>query len=340
MVIGAAVVGLGYWGPNLARNLILHKGFDLRYVVDTNFSSAREKLDAVGGQNIGIEHSIDDFLAIPNLGDKVQLVCISTPPQTHKEISLNLLRNGFSILIEKPVGLSLDEKQEIIEEATKRKLKIFVDHTYLHTSEFLFIKNALTNKKIGELSYYISNRVNLGLVQESVSVIQDLAVHDLAILDEILGELPVHVSCLAQTIFPSKHFSSALIQASYANGFMASINVSWNSPVKLRDIYIAGHSGLISWNDLGGFDKVKVFHGQVLPSIDRETAKISYHLGGGVIPSIVFREALKTEFDQISNDFELEASQISRNDQIIRMGILLDALEKSARLGGEKVMLN
>lgn len=333
------MVGLGYWGPNLARNLILHKEFDLLSVVDTNVEPARIKLDSVGGQSIKIESSLDDFFSIPRVSELIRLVCIATPPETHRNIALKLLQNGFSILIEKPVGLSHSEKLEIVEEATKRNLKVFVDHTYLHTSEFLFIENALKNNEIGNPTYYISNRVNLGLVQESVSVIQDLAVHDLAILDHLIGSLPEHVSCIAQTITPSKHFSSALIQVYYTKGFMASINVSWNSPVKLRDIYIAGDSGMISWNDMAGFDKVKIFHGQVLPAVDRETAKISYHLGGGVIPSITFREALRCEFDQIADSFAKDEEQDFRNKQILRMGILLDAIEESASRGGERVSL-
>ena len=339
MAIGAAVVGLGYWGPNLARNLILHKDFDLISVIDTDTSMARIRLDAVGGQNIGVESSLDDFLSMQNARQSIQLVCIATPPETHKDIALKLLRSGFSILIEKPVGLSHHEKVQIVEEATKQNLKVFVDHTYLHTSEFLFVEDALKSNEIGKLTYYISNRVNLGLVQESVSVIQDLAVHDLSILDHLIGSLPEYVSCIAQTISPSKHFSSALIQARYPTGFMASINVSWNSPVKLRDIYIAGEGGMISWNDMAGFDKVKIFHGQVLPSVDRETAKISYHLGGGIIPSITFREALRSEFDLIASAFDNNASQIGRNEQILRMGVLLDAIEESAKLNGEKVKL-
>jgi predicted dehydrogenase len=339
VTIGAAIVGLGYWGPNLARNLILHKDFELLSVVDKDVPAARNKLDAVGGQNIEIKSSLDGFFSIPGVGQTVQLVCIATPPETHKSIALELLRGGFSLLIEKPVGLSLQEKLEIVQEASKRNLKVFVDHTYLHTSEFLFIEESLRANVIGKPTYFLSNRVNLGLVQESVSVIQDLAVHDLSILDHLIGDLPDYVNCIAQTVSPSRQFSSALIQASYPNGFMASINVSWNSPVKLRDIYIAGESGMISWNDLAGFDKVKIFHGRVLPTVDRETAKISYHLGGGTIPSITFREALKSEFDQIASSFLSDTSQMYRNEQILRMGAVLDALEESARSGGQKVKL-
>lgn len=333
--IGCAVIGVGYWGPNLVRNLLMHTQFDLKCVVDHDVSSAKEKLKSLGASGINLLPNLDQFLNSYNPRE-CPLVCVATPPESHREISLALLRSGFSVFIEKPLGLNFDEKREIVEESVKAKSLLFVDFTYLHTQEYLYLKSLVDSKKLGNLSYYISNRVNLGRIQESVSVVDDLAIHDLAILDSLMPDSPVSVSCFGSRSGPTNKLSTAFVQIKYASDVIASINVSWNSTVKLRDIYISGDRGTASWNDLEGFDKIKVFYGHISPP-NRNESKIQYHLGDGIIPSITPKEAIRTQFDSIATAFHSRYGQIERNQQILRLGKLLHGINNSYDLNGELV---
>lgn len=334
-VIRTAVVGMGYWGPKIARNIYLNPNFELVGVCDLNENLARESLEKFGAGSIPVFAKLADLIEQVN----VEFVVIATPASTHFQLANAAISFGKNVLLEKPFGLDLKEKQRLLHEADKRNVSILVDHTYLFTAEFIKVKELLDANEIGRLQYYQSTRANLGLIQKDISVVEDLAIHDLAILDMLKPELPISVSCTGSAFSPSEQISTAAIQMTYRDGFLVNIFVSWNSPVKVREINISGSTGVITWNDSLGSDKIKIFNSRIDNEISSEKMRISYHLGEGRIPSIVGSEAINNELNYLSNILSSSNSKEAKTgfSHIIRTGKILSALKLSLQTNGVAV---
>lgn len=334
--IRTAVIGMGYWGPKFARNLLLHPDFELIAVADTHLVKASKELQLLNALNVHVYSDIESLLK----SEEVDLVHIAVPPQFHIEVAEKALNSGKHLLLEKPVGLNSSERSRILELALVKNLRVFVDHTYLFTSEFEAIRAIIEDAEIGELIFLNSTRINLGLIQSQTTVIEDLAVHDLAILDALLPELPDYVICSGMIVSPSKVVSTAFATIVYKNGFMAQIMVSWNSPVKVREIQLAGTEGMLIWDDMAGADKIKLYNSRIEQDISSEDLRISYHLGEGRIPSIISSEAIKRELSYISSDLRGEGhGPINGAEHIRRVGMVLSALKESLEADGMKVFL-
>jgi predicted dehydrogenase len=333
--IRTVVVGMGYWGPKIARNIYLNPNFELVGVCDLNENLARESLEKFGAGSIPVFTNLDDLVKQVNC----KFVVIATPASTHYQLASAAISFGKSVLLEKPFGLDLEEKQSLLHEADKSNVTIFVDHTYLFTAEFIKVKEILDANEIGKLQYYQSTRANLGLIQKDISVVEDLAIHDLAILDILKPELPISVSCTGSAFSPSEQISSAAIQMTYLDGFLVNIFVSWNSPVKVREINISGSTGVITWNDSLGSDKIKIFNSRIDNEISSEKMRISYHLGEGRIPSIVGSEAINNELNYLSDMLSSSNSKEAKtgSNHIIRTGKILSALKLSLQTNGVTV---
>lgn len=331
-----AVVGMGYWGPKFARNLHLHPEFELVAVCDLDTEKAKAELARINAQNVNVYDSINSLLQ----NEEIRLVHIAVPPQFHFEVASVAISHGKSVLIEKPVGLSQTERENLVALALNQNVDIFVDHTYLFTSEFSEILKFSTSNEIGDLIFFNSTRVNLGLIQSDTNVIEDLAVHDLALLDVLKQELPLYVNCTGITVLPSKVVSTAFATLTYPDNFVAQIMVSWNSPVKVREIQLAGAGGMIIWDDMSGSDKVKIYNSSIRANTSDEEVRISYHLGEGRIPSIIATEAIKRELDYISGQMRNPAkNQINGTSHILRVGKTLSALVASLNAKGAVVHL-
>lgn len=334
--IRTAVVGMGYWGPKFARNLLLHPDFELTSVVDLDEAKAFKELGFLNATNVSVYRSIENLLSSEDL----DLVHVAVPPQFHLEIAEKVLLAGKNILVEKPVGLSIEDRVRLVDLAVASNLNIFVDHTYLFTSEFEAIRGIYSRDEIGKLLFYNSTRINLGLIQSATTVVEDLAVHDLAILDALRPELPTYVICSGIVVPPSTVASTSFATIVYADGFIAQIMVSWNSPVKVREIQIAGDGGMLIWDDMAGSDKIKIYNSKIEQDITSEDLRISYHLGEGRIPSVISTEAIKRELSLISGTLRGESNEVINGAQhIIRVGTTLAALKKSLEAGGERVWI-
>jgi predicted dehydrogenase len=332
--IRAAVVGMGYWGPKFARNLLLHPDFELVSVVDLDEARAKKELELLNVSGVSLHSNVEMMLS----KDDVDFVHIAVPPQFHFEIAEKCLRAGKHVLVEKPVGLDLEHRITLVSLARNSNLMIFVDHTYLFTSEFEVIREIYQRNEIGSLVFYNSTRINLGIIQSATNVVEDLAVHDLAILDVLRPELPSYVICAGIIVPPSTIVSTAFASIIYADGFIAQLMVSWNSPVKVREIQIAGNTGMLIWDDMSGSDKVKVYNSKIEQDITSEDLRISYHLGEGRIPSIISTEAIRKELTSIATNIKGEAhDSINGASHIIRVGRTLSALKKSLIDNGERV---
>ena len=335
--IKVCVVGMGYWGPKVARNIFIHPNFELVSVCDLNLPKAQKAVDGFGANLIPVFS--DPIHAITTV--ECDLVILATPPQSHAELGSLILEMGSNLLIEKPVGLSLSEKKILVDLAKKYNSKIFVDHTYLFTPEFARVREAVESGELGSLNYYLSTRVNLGLIQSDISVVEDLAIHDIAILDVLIPELPLYVTCNGIRVEPSTQISSAFMTLSYRNNFMAQISVSWNSPVKVREIHLSGDSGMLLWDDTLGADKVKIFSSNISKEYTDEEFRLSYHIGDGKIPSIPAGEALKIELDYIYTILggDKNSYGFSGPEHILRTGLVLEALKQSLANSGKTTLV-
>src|SRR6201998_1243252 len=252
LMIRIGVIGYGYWGPNIVRNFHTHDSSQVVMVCDRNPKCA-ERLKKVFP---GIAFSVDenDILKSPD----IDLVAVVTPVWTHYELAKQALENGKHIFVEKPFTCSVAQSEELIELANKKNLKIMVDHTFLFTGAVRKIKELVDKKELGDLYYYDSLRVNLGLFQHDVNVIWDLAPHDLSIMDYVIGQEPEAVVATGE-----RHLNGvedvAFITVYFPNHIIAHVNVNWLSPVKVRTTLIGGEKKMLVWNDLEADEKIKVY---------------------------------------------------------------------------------
>lgn len=334
--IRAAVVGMGYWGPKFARNLLLHPEFELVSVVDIDEVKAKKEMELLNAVGVSQFPNVETMLE----RESVDLVHVAVPPQFHFEVAEKSLLAGKHVLVEKPVGLDFEDRLKLVDLARAANLLLFVDHTYLFTSEFQAIRKIYEENEIGDLVFYNSTRINLGLIQSATNVVEDLAVHDLAILDILKPELPNYVICTGIVVPPSSMVSTSFASIIYEDGFIAQLMVSWNSPVKVREIQIAGGAGMLIWDDMSGSDKIKIYNSKIEQDVTSEDLRISYHLGEGRIPSIISTEAIKTQLSSIALSIRGEMRDpINGGSHILRVGKILSALKQSLVNNGERVWI-
>ena len=261
-VINIGVVGYGYWGPNLVRNFAETPGMNLAAVTDLD----AKKLEVVQKRFPAVKTTqcYQDLLDDPS----IDAIAIATPVNTHFALGMAVLKAGKHLWLEKPMTETSDEARQLVAEAEKRKLVLLVDHTFIYTGAVRKIAEIIRAGELGAMLYYDSTRINLGLFQRDVSVISDLAVHDFAILDFLLGEHPAAVSASGINHFPGTPENLAHLTLFYYSGMIAHLNVSWLSPVKVRSILIGGSQKMIVYDDLEaqregqGLRQGREFHGR------------------------------------------------------------------------------
>jgi predicted dehydrogenase len=291
-MIGIGVVGYGYWGPNLVRCFSESGGAAVEAVCDLN----PNRLAAVQKRYPGIRTagSADDLIADP----RIDAIVIATPVATHAALAMKALAAGKHVLVEKPMTSSAESSERLIEEAARRNLVLMVDHTFVYTSAVRKIRELIADGQLGEIYYYDSVRVNLGLFQHDVDVIWDLAVHDIAIMDYVLPLRPVAVSACGLSHVVGRAENIAYLTVFCEDNLIAHINVNWLAPVKLRRTMIGGSRKMIVYDDLEPSEKVKVYDKGIAVSPDGEgitQMMISYRAGDVWIPHLDITEALKRE---------------------------------------------
>jgi predicted dehydrogenase len=251
-VLGVGVVGYGYWGPNVVRNFHAQENSRVVMVCDRRPDALARVSRAY--PEIEVVNDLDLVLHSP----AIDVVAIVTPVMTHYELAKTALENGKHIFVEKPFTFNSRQAEELIELADRKHLKIMVDHTFLFTGAVRKIKQLLDAGELGDLYYYDTMRVNLGLFQHDVNVVWDLAPHDLAIMDYVLGDQPLAVVATGQ-----KHVNHvediAFITVFYPNKLIAHVNVNWLSPVKVRTTLLGGDKKMLIWNDLESDEKIRIY---------------------------------------------------------------------------------
>ena len=282
---------------------------------------------------------VNNYKKIINDSD-IQAIVIATPVSTHYSLAKECLEAGKNIFVEKPLADSSIKCQSLINIAKKNSLTIFVDHTFLYTSAVNKMKEIASKKDFGNLLYYDSTRINLGLIQNDINVMWDLAVHDLAILNFIESRKPKIVSAVGHKHFKSKPVTSAYLTIKYDNNFVAHINVNWLSPVKIRQTILGGSKKMILYNDLEPSDKVKVFNKgvDVIKNENSPSNLVEYKVGDTFLPNLKNTEALKTavlEFKKMIHNKRYKSRSTGEHGMDVVK--ILEAADKSMKNNGRPV---
>jgi predicted dehydrogenase len=292
--VGMAVIGAGYWGPNIVRNALALPETDLKWVCDRDLARARQ---VVGDQSsIRVTSDIEEVLA----DDSVEAVAIATPPATHAELAFRCVEAGRHLLVEKPLADSYDAGLQMVTAAEERGLVLHCDHTFCYTPAVQKIRDLVSAGELGTPLYYDSVRVNLGLVQEEVDVFWDLAPHDISILDFVLGSGRELLSVTAEGADPLGlgHACVGYLTMRFDDGLLAHCHLNWLSPTKIRTTIVGGSERMVVWNDLLPAQRVSVFESGVdlgegdLSLGEQRRRKVSYRIGSMVAPALREREAL------------------------------------------------
>jgi predicted dehydrogenase len=332
--IRLGVIGYGYWGPNIVRNAAGLQSCDLVAICD----KSEKALQRAGRVYPGVQLTtdFDQILKSPD----IDAVAVVTPVWTHFDLAKAALENGKHVFVEKPFTSSSAQAEELIELAARKNLKIMVDHTFLFSGAVRKIREIVDAGTLGPLYYFDSTRVNLGLFQHDVSVIWDLAPHDLSIMDYIIGEKPEalvatggnHLNGLADMAFITIYFPNKVV---------AHVNVNWLSPVKVRTTLIGGKDKMLVWNDLEADEKIKVYDKgvELTNGTGVHDLLVSYRSGDIWSPRCEQSEALKVELDYFANCILRDETPINDGHAGLRVVRMLEAAEQSLHERGKIVNL-
>lgn len=331
--VGVAVVGYGYWGPNLVRNLVEARAAQLHWVCD----SQSERLEAAARRypGVGVTSDLDEILR----DSRVDAICLATPTHTHYRLARAVLESGRHVLVEKPLCESSSQAQELIELARSKNLTLMVDHTFIYTPAVRYIRSAIESGRLGRLFYFDSTRVNLGLFQSDVNVLWDLAVHDLAILDYLLPDYrPVAVSATGISHFPRRPQNMAYLTCFYKENLVAHVHANWLAPVKLRRTLICGEKQMVVYDDLEASDKVKIYDKGV-DVADELDLRVNYRSGDCLVPKLPTGEALQAEIDHFLECIQRGEKPASDGESGLRCLQVIEAANRSMNLRGQPVDL-
>src|SRR5262249_35425782 len=290
-MIGIAIVGYGYWGPNLARNFAETEGAAMMMCCDSDprrLALAQKRFPALT--------CVTDFdEALKNPG--VNAVAIATPVHTHYELAKRAIKAGKHVLVEKPLTARVDHAEELVALAEKQGVVLMVDHVFIYSPPVLKMKELLAQGRLGKLFFIDSVRINLGLFQHDVNVVWDLAPHDLSIVDFLVDRLPVSLTAYGGTHADHDIEDVAYLNLDYGDGLIANFHVNWLSPVKVRQMIIGGSERGLIYNDLHVDEKIKVYDrgidvGAAPAADERRKALISYRSGDSWSLNLVTCELL------------------------------------------------
>ena len=290
--LGIAVIGAGYWGPNLVRNFGGSPDWDLRLVCDLDVERARK----VAGPHVAVTDDVQQVLDDPS----VDAVAIATPARTHHGLALEALRAGKHVLVEKPLADSVARGREMVELAEREGIVLMTDHTYCYTPAVQKMRDLVVSGELGQVHFIDSVRINLGLIQPDIDVLWDLAPHDLAILDFVLpGGLPTTgIGATGADPIGAGRACVGHLTLPLPDDGLAHVHVNWLSPTKIRQMVIGGSRRTLVWDDLNPQQRLSVFDRGVdlartsAAGSDRTASTVSYRLGDTWSPALPEREAL------------------------------------------------
>jgi predicted dehydrogenase len=334
-MLNIGVMGYGYWGPNIVRNFSTANGSQVSMVCDMSKQSLSKVKKAY--PQVRVTTDSNEMINDP----EVHAVAIATPVFTHYELAKKALEAGKSVFVEKPFTYTVAEAEELIELAEKRNLKIMVDHTFLYTGAVRKIKQLIDDGVLGDIYYFDSVRVNLGLFQHDVNVAWDLAPHDIAIMDYLIGQKPQAVVATGSGHFDRGLEDIAYLTFYYPNNIIGHINVNWLSPVKVRTTLIGGKKKMLVWNDLEPDEKIKIYDKgvKVTTTEGKYNLLVNYRSGDMWAPRVEQTEALKLIAEKFVQYVEKGGTVV--NDGVAGLNVvrMLAASSKSLNNKGEMIYL-
>jgi len=335
-MINLGIIGYGYWGPNLLRNFAELPNVNVTALADLRPT----QLEIVSRRYPSIKTTahFEDIIT-----DKsIDAVAIATPVATHFELGMATLKSGKHLWLEKPMAETSHQAEMLVEEAQKRSLTLFVDHTFIYTGAVRKMGELVKSGDLGKILYYDSTRVNLGLFQRDVNVIADLAVHDFSILDYLLGEHPTAVTASGINHFPGTPENLAYITLFYDSGAIAHTNVSWLAPVKVRQVLLGGSKRMITYDDLEPSEKLKIYDKGVSFTDDPKQIhemRVGYRTGDMWAPKLDGSEALRVAAEHFVDCVASGKTPVTDGKLGLRIVELIEAASSSMGGRGETIHL-
>lgn len=330
-----ALIGYGYWGPNLARNLKSIPGINLKYICD---------VDPDRGKNINFRYPGTGFVcdceAIAS-DREIDAVLIATPVKTHYLLCKMMLENGKDVFVEKPLAYSTDHAQELVDLADKHEKILMIGHTFLYSPSVKEIKRIISSGELGEIYFISSSRVNLGKHQKDVSVLWDLAPHDLSMFHYWLESDPRWVSCNGNNYIIKDIPDVAFMHLNYPGDICVNLEIAWLAPSKLRRVAIIGSQKMLVYNDMETLEKVKIFDKGV-DYKDPESFgeyQLSYRSGNIFSPYISSQEPLYLEVLDFYNSVKNRTQPVSNGRLGLNIVKIIEKAEQSLNSKGEQVKL-
>jgi predicted dehydrogenase len=337
-MIHVAVIGAGYWGPNLIRNFVACQETKLVAACDKD----RTRLERVLAGYPGVD-AVDSSEAV-FARDDVDAVAIATPVGTHAPLALAALRAGKHVLVEKPLAGCVRDAVAMVRAAQEAGRVLMVDHTFVYSGPVQKIKEIVDSGDLGEIYYVDSVRINLGLFQHDVNVVWDLAPHDLSIMDYLIGRLPKSLSA-----FGTCHADSdsgiedvAYLNLDFGDGLLASFHVNWLSPVKIRHFLVGGSRKGLVYNDLAPDEKIKVYDRGITVSQDAEARRgllIGYRTGDVWSPRIESQEPLQAMVRHFAECIRDGKTPLTNGEAGLRVVRILEAAQRSIKAQGGRITL-
>ena len=334
-MIKIGVIGYGYWGPNVLRNFYSVHGAKVVACCDGN----SKRLEKVREIYPDIK-TVTDYKLITR-DPSIDAVAVVTPVFTHFDIAKDAIENGKHVFLEKPMTSTSAQANELVALAKKANKIIMVDHTFLFTGAVKKIKEILDKGELGDLYFFDSVRINLGLFQHDINVVWDLAPHDLSVMNFLISKKPVSVCAIGAAHINKKVEDTAYLTINFEDNLIAHFHLNWLSPVKIRKTLISGSKKMLVWDDLSADEKIKIYH----KGVDAETREGEYNLrmkyrsGDIWSPEVEGAEALKSEVAYFLDC--ISRNQVPFNDgqagaDVVR---ILEASDESIKNGGRRVEL-
>ncbi|HMF58062.1 MAG TPA: Gfo/Idh/MocA family oxidoreductase [Pyrinomonadaceae bacterium] len=339
--ITVGVIGCGYWGPNLLRNFVENEAAQLLWICDLD----AKRLDAMGRRYPAARTTRDyrQMLADPHL----KAVVIATPVATHYQFAREALAAGKHVLIEKPITSASREAEELIEMAEAGELVLMVDHTFIYTGAVRKIKEIVSSGELGELLYFDSVRINLGLFQRDINVVWDLAPHDLSIMDYIMERQPEAITATGSCHIERGIENIAYLMLRFPDDFIAHFHFNWLAPVKIRRTLIAGSRKMIVYDDTEPSEKIRVYDKGVMTTrtngdTDKEAVYqtlVSYRTGDVWVPKLDQTEALHHICQEFLSAITEKRRPLTDGHAGLRVVRILEAAQESIKKGGQLIEL-
>jgi predicted dehydrogenase len=326
-----AVVGLGYWGPNLVRNLHEVQDAEVAWICDLD----TDALEVIGRRYPAVKRttSIDEVLA----DESVDAIAIATPVTTHSPLATIALEAGKHVFVEKPLAASSEEASALIELADEKGLILMPGHTFLYSPAVNMVAEMIRSGELGDIYFISTSRVNLGLHQKDVSVAWDLGPHDFSILRYWLEETPSHVSALARSCVMADTPDVAFINLEFASGPVAHVEIAWLAPTKLRRTTICGSKKMVVYDDTSN-EPVRIFDsGVAIPNPETfGEYKLTYRTGDILSPRVAAAEPLQLELTDFCS--AIRSGTAPRSSALLGLEVvrMIEAVDTSLSLGGAR----